>query len=142
MTFDGELDDCKRYWQAVESLMYMMIGTRPDLTFAVRKLFQLMARPIEALLATFGDSFGYLQGASTFVIQLSKLFSSSLHIGCFDPDDNGGLARRKLTSMYIFMNAGGATSWKARRRTMTAALKARAEYTSLRTATREAVWIR
>ena len=43
--FDGELlNDPSHYWRLVGRLLYLTI-TRPDVTFAVPKLSQFMARP-------------------------------------------------------------------------------------------------
>jgi len=36
---------CQKYQQLVGSLMYLMIGSRPDIGFAVIKLAQQMANP-------------------------------------------------------------------------------------------------
>eukprot|EP00171_Calliarthron_tuberculosum_P014097 IDg14097t1 len=72
------------YRQAVGSLMFVMVGTRPDLAFAI------------ACTRDRGLRFGGSQ--------------SLVPVGCSDSDWGGCLESRKSTSRYVFMLAGGAVS--------------------------------
>jgi len=53
-----------------------------------------------------------------------------------DPDD------RKLTSHYVFMLAGGAITWRARKQPLVAFSMVEAEYIRASNATKEAIWVR
>ena len=66
ITIDLELRS--RYQMVIGSLLYLMLGTRPDIAFAVTKLAQFAARPSEEHLNKALYICHYLRGTSKYCI--------------------------------------------------------------------------
>ncbi|CDF35378.1 unnamed protein product [Chondrus crispus] len=103
------------YREAVGSLMYLMVGTRPDLAYAIGKLSQHSANPCESHWAGVKRVMRYVQGTRNLGIS---------------------------TSGYVFKFCGGAISWSSRKQTVVATSTCEAEYIALCEACKEATWLR
>ena len=129
------------YRQAIGALMYLMISTRPDLAFAVGKLARFCEKPQQKHWIAVKRVFRYLSGST----DLGLLFdgTSPLELsGYSDSDWAGDLGDRKSTGGFVFSMANGPVSWSSRKQTIVAASSCEAEYISLSTASKEAIWLR
>ena len=134
------LDPSVPYRQAIGSLMYLMISTRPDIAYSIRCLSQYCENPEEKHWAAVKRVFRYIRGTSTKGI----LYDGNKHIepiGYSDSDYAGCKESRKSTSAYIFLIAGGAVSWKSKKQTCIATSSCEAEYIALCFAAKEAIWL-
>ena len=104
--------DSTLYRQAVGSLMYLMIGSRPDIAFAIGKLSQHFESPQQQHWVAVKRVLRYVNGTSEFGI-LYDGSKSDLIKGYSDADWAGCRSSRKSTSGFIFLVAGGAVSWRA-----------------------------
>jgi hypothetical protein len=65
-----ELCDTRLYREIVGSLIYVMTGTRPDLSYVVTKLSQHMASPTKALFGIAKHVLKYLKGTISYNLNL------------------------------------------------------------------------
>ena len=129
------------YRQAIGALMYLMLGTRPDIAFAVGKLARFCENPKDKHWIAVKRVLRYVAGTRDFRLLFTG--SSPLELtGFSDSDWAGDLSDRKSTSAFVFKVAGGAVSWASRKQTIVAASTCEAEYISLCATSKEALWLR
>jgi hypothetical protein len=98
------------YQQAVGSLMFAMLCTRPDLEYPISVVSQHMANPsIEHWMAV-KRIFRYLQGTLQFKLRIRGLAPQGL-VGYCDADWASDLEDRRSTTRFVFIMGGGAISW-------------------------------
>jgi hypothetical protein len=131
--------DIQEYQSIVGSLMYLMVGTRPDISFAVSKLSQFLSRPTASHRTAALRVLRYVKG--TREMELCYHGEEELHGFC-DADYAMDVDTRRSTTGYLFKLNGGAISWQSKRQASTALSTAEAEYMALCAATKEAIWLR
>ena len=122
--------------------MYLMVGTRPDLAYAIGKLSQHSANPCESHWAGVERVMRYVQGTRNLEIVFNSKSKSPELLGFSDADWAGCQDSRKSTSGYVFKFCGGAVSWSSRKQTVVATSTCEAEYIALCEACKEATWLR
>ena len=128
------------YREAIGSLMYLMIGSRPDIAFAVGKLSRFCESPKWKHWLAVKRVLRYVNG--TLKLGLCYDGSKSEVVGYSDSDWAGDVSDRKSTSAYVFMMAGAAVSWCSRKQTITATSSCEAEYVAMNMTCKEAVWLK
>ncbi len=98
-----------QYQSAVGSLMYAMLGTRPDISFAVSVISRHASNPDFLYWQAVKRIFCYLKGS----IQLQLTFRGLLQAlsGYSDSDWAGDHDTQRSTSGFIFNIGSGAISW-------------------------------
>jgi len=131
---------CSWYSRAIGSLMYAMLGTRPDIAFAVSVCSRYLANPGEPHRKAVKHIMRYLRGS----IDLELTFRGEIRplLGYTDSDWAGDTATRRSTAGYIFNIGSGAISWQSKRQTVVALSSCEAEYMGETQATKEAIWLR
>lgn len=129
-----------RYQSAVGSLMYAMLGTRPDIAYAVSVVSRYGSNPTDQHWAAVKRIFRYLKGT----VSLRLTFKGPLHqvSGYADADWAGDQDTRRSTSGYVFNVGSGAISWSSKRQPTVALSTCEAEYIGQTQATKEAIWLR
>ena len=132
------------YRQAIGSLMYLMVGTRPYMAFCVGKLSQFVENPTDDHWVAVKRALRYLAGTVNMCIEYSDKHVNNLTsvIGYSDSDWAGDHSDRKSTNGYVFTLYGGAISWCSRKQTIVAASTCEAEYIGLTLASKETIWLR
>lgn len=130
------------YREAIGSLMYLMVGTRPDLAFSVGLLSKFVERPCSTHLQAVKRVLRYLIGTKNAALVFGRTSNNLIPEVFVDADWAGDVKGRKLTSGYVVLMGGAAVSWCSRKEEVVALSSAEAEYISLCSATKEAVWIR
>ena len=138
---EGEPMDTALYRQCIGSLMYLSVGSRPDISFAVARLAQQVEAPTQPLWTAAKRILRYLAGTKDVGILYDGKCSLS-PVGYSDSDWGGCKINRKSTSGYAFLTAGGAVSWKSKKQGCVAQSSAEAEYMALAAAAKEAIWLR
>lgn len=130
----------KTYQSAVGSLMYAMLGTRPDIAFAVSVVSRYSSNPTEAHYAAVKRIFRYLRAT----IHWHLTYKGPLQdlIGYTDSDWAGDHDTRRSTSGYIYNLGSGAISWSSKRQATVALSTCEAEYIGQTQAAKEAIWLR
>ena len=129
------------YRNAVGCLMYLMVGTRPDLAAAVGVLSQFAADPCPTHWQALKRVFRYIQGTKTHGIEFQASCTSGLQ-GYSDADWAGDVESRRSTSGYAFLMSGGTLSWRSKKQRTVALSSTEAEYMALSEATQEAIWLK
>jgi hypothetical protein len=136
------LADVVLYSSVVGSLMYLATCTRPDISAAVGQLARHMAKPMTHHLAAAKHVLRYLAGTRDLGITYTGSQHPNVLTGYADADFAGDLDTRRSTTGNLFLLNGAAISWISKRQTTVSTSTAEAEYTSLFTATQEAVHLR
>lgn len=138
---DRALDPAVPFRQAVGSLMYLMVATRPDIAFAVGKIAQHSNNPKEIHWKALKRIFRYLRGTKDLGITYGNTSKFEV-LGYSDSDWAGCSESRKSTEGYVFLIAGGAVSWRSKRQTVVATSSCEAEYIASTSAAKEALWMK
>ncbi|KAL5701529.1 gibberellin 2beta-dioxygenase [Ranunculus cassubicifolius] len=130
----------KPYAQAVGSLMYAMLCTRPDLCYVVGLVSRYQSNPGIAHWLAVKRIMRYVQQTKAY--KLTYQSKSFVPQGYCDADFAGDLDERKSTSGYVFTLGGGAISWSSKKQGCVARSTMEAEFISCSAAASEAVWVK
>jgi transposase InsO family protein len=128
------------YMELVGTLLYLVGCTRPDLAYVVGVLSRFMSQPRVEHWQVAQQVLRYLAGT----VELGILFRGTEQqvVGYCDADYAGDPDKRRSTSGYLFMMAGGVVSWGSKLQPTVAASTCEAEYISSAFAVKEALWVR
>jgi Reverse transcriptase (RNA-dependent DNA polymerase) len=96
---------CSKYQQVIGSLLYIMLGTHPDIAFAVTKMSQLAANPTEEHLNKALYICCYLAGTAVYALVYDSSSNGSLHAYA-DSDWASDPITHKSTTRYLVKLAG------------------------------------
>ncbi|SGY15947.1 BQ5605_C012g06710 [Microbotryum silenes-dioicae] len=130
------------YLQAIGSLLYISLGTRPDIAFAVLYLSRFANNPgrrhwiaikhvLCYLCATYRDELLYARGPAKVTGVVG--YSDANWGACIDTSIS--------TMGFVFYLAGSAVSWSSKRQTWVADSTTDAEYLALSHAGKEAIYL-
>jgi hypothetical protein len=127
------------YREAIGSLMYASLMTRPDITFGVVTLLQFLDNPGDAHWEAVKHILCYLSGTKT----LALTYGEERHdlLGYTDAD-GATQEHRRAISGYSFLIDGRAISWSSKKQELVTLSTAEAEYVAVTHAAKEAIWLR
>ena len=128
------------YGNAVGSLIYAMLGTRPDIAAAVGVCSQYMANPGLQHWKAVKRILRYLQGTLDLGLKLGGKNATASLKGYSDSDWGGSLDDRKSTTGFVF-DFGGPISWQSKKQPTVALSSTEAKYMALTQAAKEAIWL-
>ena len=117
------------YASAVGSLMYAMLCTRPDISYAVGMVARYQANPGQAHWTAVKHILKYLKRTRDY--QLVYQSDSLMPLGYTDLDFQADRDEKKSTSGYVFVLSGGAISWRSAKQKCIADSTMEAEYVCL-----------
>jgi len=135
-----ESDDALPYREAVGSLMYLMVGTRPDLAFAVGKTSRFVSCYGKEHWAAIKRVLRYVKGSMDKGLVFDKN-SSCVLPGFTDAERAGDHETRRSTTGFTFIFGGAAGSLGFKLRKTVALSTMEAQYMALCEASKEAVWL-
>ncbi|PKA59681.1 Retrovirus-related Pol polyprotein from transposon TNT 1-94 [Apostasia shenzhenica] len=100
------------YASAVGSLMYVMVSTRPDISFVVGVVSRFMTNPGLEHWEAVKWLLRYLKGTASKTLCYKR--DKVILEGYVDADHGGDLDYRKSTSGYVFTLGGTAISWMSK----------------------------
>lgn len=130
-----------QYQSIIGTLLYVMLGTRPDIAYAVTRLSRYNANPSEENLKSAKYILRYLKGTPDYKITYNGASNSGL-IGYSDSDWGENKDDRHSTSGFVFFMADAVVSWVSRRQKTVALSTADAEYMTLSDSSRQLAWLR
>lgn len=126
--------------EAIGSLMFAAIVSRPDIMFAVSQISRFLQNPGQKHWAAVKRILRYLQGTKDVGIVYNG-DTSDLKMYA-DADFAGDVDSRRSTSGYISILANGPITWCSQRQKCVARSTTEAEYVAASNAAREIVWLR
>ena len=138
--FEPTRGEIKWYQKAVGSLMYAMLGTRPDIAFAVSAVSRYAARPTQQHRSAVQRIFRYLRKTINYVLVFRGELAAL--VGYTDSDWAGDLDTRRSTSGYLFSVGSAVISWSSKLQPTVALSTCEAEYIGQSNAAKEALWLR
>ena len=144
---EEEREEMKRipYMNTVGALMYLAVGTRPDIAYTIRKLAQFNSNPGRRHWQAVKHVFRYLKGTMDLKLTYradEDSNTSHLFTTYSDSDHGACLDTRKSISGYVVKIGTGAVSWSSKKQTTVALSSTEAEYIASVAAGKEILWMR
>lgn len=130
------------YQSVIGSLLYIMLGTRPDIAYAVIKMSQFAANPSEEHLQRALYIVRYLSTTKDLCILYSRHGPSSGLIAYSDTDWGGDPETSRSTTGYVVYLANGPISWISRRQKRVRLSSTEAEYCGMTDTAKQLQWLR
>jgi hypothetical protein len=129
-----------RFATAIGSLMYLMVGTRPDIAFALGTLSRCTSQPQSHHQVALQRLLRYVKSTQSHRIT----YRSGHLIGYTDADFGGSVATGGAysTSGYVFQLVGAPVSWSSKRQGEVATSTTHAEYIGQYNAILHLQWLR
>ena len=125
----------------IDSLIYTVTGTWPDLAFTITLLLQYLTCPTQEYYDAIKHVFWYLQ--ETTENKLFFPYSKSLVLeGFTDSNFAACWDTRRSTSGYIFKLGGTTISWRSQKQHSVAASILEAEYMACTQAAKQYIWLK
>lgn len=129
------------YREAVGSLMYLTVATRPDIAYAVSYVSRFLDKFQKVHVLAVKRIFKYLVGTQSFGIYFKKM--TELRLECYSDADYAGDPETRLsTSGYILKLSHGPISWGSQKQRSVALSTTESEYVAACEAVKELIWIK
>ncbi|KAK8685867.1 hypothetical protein V6N13_124900 [Hibiscus sabdariffa] len=129
------------YASAIGSIMYVMICTRPDLSYALSMTSRYQANPGEGHWIAVKNILKYLRRTKDVFL----LYGGEEKLGIKGYSDVSFQTDKDYSrseSGFVFYLNGGAVSWKSSKQDIVADSTTEAEYFAANEAAKEAVWVK
>ncbi|KAI3636627.1 hypothetical protein MIR68_005316 [Amoeboaphelidium protococcarum] len=136
---DGFLD--VSYRALIGSLMYLMVGTRPDIAFVVGYLSKYLSNPKMEHYSMVRRVLRYLAGSKDLVLIFDGK-KDLLPIAYADADFANDQEGRRSTTGYVIQMCGASISWKSKLQSAVALSSTEAEYYAAAAVCQELCWFR
>ncbi|PKU62438.1 Retrovirus-related Pol polyprotein from transposon TNT 1-94 [Dendrobium catenatum] len=131
---------CPQTKQAVDSLIYVILCTRPDICYVVGIVSRYQSNPGRFHWVAVKHIFKYLKRTKENMLVYSG--SDLIPKGYTDADFQSDIDESKSTSDSIFILGGGAIVWRSIKQSCISDSTMKAEYVVATEAAKEAVWLR
>ncbi|KAL0811975.1 hypothetical protein ABMA28_009373 [Loxostege sticticalis] len=138
---EPETDKAVPFREAVGSLMYVAVVTRPDVMYALCTASRFLNSFNQTHWNAVKRVFKYLKETKRFGLCYRSNENSTIE-GFSDADYANDPVTRRSTTGYVFMRNGGAVTWCSQRQPTVALSTTEAEFIAACCATKEALWIR
>jgi len=130
------------YREAVGSLMFLAIISRPDIAYAVNSVSRFLNNHNNDHWRSVKQIFAYLSGTIEYGIKFRGGGSVPKLVGYSDADYASDLETRRSTTGYVFQLAGGPVTWSSQRQKLVTLSTTESEYVAASAASKEAIWLR
>lgn len=129
------------YRQVIGSLMYLMIGSRPDIAYAVGVIGRYAEQPRLAHWNACMRVLRYINSTKSYGIRYQDSLSRVGEIKCFSDSDYAADVdtRKSITGFTVFYH-GGPISWKSTKQTTVATSTCEAEFVAASVACKDTLW--
>jgi transposase InsO family protein len=141
--YDGQASQSEitHYQSLIGSLLYVQIGTRPDISFAVSRLAQYASNPSMQHLRLAQYVLSYLLKTQDMCLSYDGAKGDGLH-GYTDSSLGDQTDDRHSTCGFVFLLANAAIGWASRKQRTVAQNTTEAEYMAMADASNQGVWYR
>ena len=139
-----DIDQIKQYQAAIGSLIYLMLGSRPDLAYSINKLAQYASKPTIRHWKDVKRIIRFVKRTASTALVLGQRTTDIPHsivTGYFDNAYMDNATDRHSTMGYIFFYSGSCVSWASKKQQTIALSTTEAEYLAGTEATKESMWI-
>lgn len=143
LKLEKELKDftTKPYRELVGSLMYIMLSTRPDLSYSINYFSRYQNCASDNHYNYLKRILRYLKSTLDYELNYVRNITAPALVGYADADWGNDPDRRSITG-YLFQVYGNTVSWVTRKQPVVSLSSTEAEYISLCNATTEAIWLK
>lgn len=143
-TIDSEINEMKKipYANAIGSVMYLMVSTRPDIAYTVSCLSRYMSNPGKPHWEAMKWLLRYLKHTSKCGLTFYKSPDDVSLVGYVDSNYANDRDNRKSTTSYVFTLCGACISWKSQLQPIVALSTTESEYVAATEAMKEAIWLK
>lgn len=138
---DINIGELVPYREAVGSLMYLVIGTRPDIAYAVGVVSRCLDKPTRSDWKKVKRIFKYLKGTTHMGIVYKADHQPDILTAYSDADYAGDIMTRRSCSGMVCKFMDGAITWNSQRQKCVAMSTTEAELIAASEATKEIVWL-
>jgi hypothetical protein len=132
--------DQSLYRQAVGSLLYIALGSRPDITYAATTLGRYSSSPNSTHWTAVKHLLRYLQATAARKLMLNSISSGTSIRAYADADLGGERHTGKSTTGYILFVNGILVLWKSKKQTLVAQSTMEAELIASATVKKQIDW--
>jgi hypothetical protein len=130
----------KPYRPILGSIMWGLLATRPDLSFAVSLLSRFQANPGITHWNALMHVIGYIK--NTLDYGLTYFHDAELTpLAYADADYGGCRVTKRSTSGYVFIMSGGPVTWSSKRQATVALSTVEAEYVAMSRCAQQMKWM-
>lgn len=129
------------YRQAIGSLYFAAVSTRPDISFSVGMASRHNSNPNDEDWTSVKRIFKYLIGSTKLGLRYTQRNNKGLVAYC-DADFAGDKQTYRSTSGFLILYAGAPIAWSSHRQTHVTLSSTEAEFISLCSTARDIVWIK
>ena len=130
------------YTSAIGSIMYAMLCTRPDVSYALSITSRYQSDPGESHWTAVKNILKYLRRSKDMFLVYGGLEDDLVVNGYTDASFQSDKDDFRSQSGYVFCLNGGAVSWKSSKQSTVVDSTTEAEYIAASDAAKEAVWIK
>ena len=127
------------YREAIGSILYLSVATRPDIAFATGLLSQFVDNPGWTHWEGVKRIFRYISGTKNWGLIFGE---KTKGLEGFTDADGATQEHRHAISGYAFLIDGGAVSWSSKKQELVTLSTAESEYVAATHAAKEALWLR
>jgi hypothetical protein len=132
-------EDATRYRSVVGALQYLTL-TRPDISFAINRVYQFLHCPTIAHWSAVKRILRYVKLTCDIGMSINKC--RSMLVSAFsDADWAGDIDDRRSTGGFAIFVGSNLVSWSARKQATVSRSSTEAEYKALANATTEVIWV-
>jgi hypothetical protein len=128
------------FQMVIGSLLYLMLGTRPDIAYSVCLLARFSANPSQEHLDKACYIVRYLAGTANYALVYDGGSNKGL-LAYTDSDYASDPIKWRSVSGFFFKLANASISWQSRAQNTIAHSATEAEYMALSDCSRQAVWL-
>lgn len=130
----------KPFRQLIGCLMYLMLGSRPDICFVLNYFSRYQDKATDEMWSYLKRVIRYLKSTMYFGLKYTR--SNNIELHCYVDSDWGNSSDRKSVSGYLFKLFGNTISWTTRKQNCVTLSTTESELVALCSSVCEGLWLR
>jgi hypothetical protein len=141
-TAQADKASIRLFQSQIGSILYAMLGTRPDIAYATIRLSQYASNPSDQHFKAINHLLRYINGTVNYCLEYDGKSKRSYLHGYSDSSYAEDLDTRRSVSGHMFLLGGAAISWSSKLQRTVSLSSTEAEYVEVSEAARQALWFR